>query len=114
VDIHFEGPIFSYEAKYVAGNAQHVVPAPMHKQAYAQALQMAEMAHKALQCKGVTRSDFRYDDTQGEPGTLYYLETNTQPGFTPLSLVPDIAKGVLGWSFDEVVAWVLEDASCPK
>lgn len=114
VDIRFTGPIFSYEAKYVEGHAQHLIPAPLEPKAYQEALQMAEVAHKVLQCRGVTRTDFRYDDTGGEPGKLFYLETNPQPGLTPLSLVPEIAQKTQGWSYEEVVQWILEDATCPK
>lgn len=109
VEICFEGEIFTYEIKYTAGKARHLVPAPIHPQAQAEILRLAEKMHEALHCKGVTRSDFRYDDSKGEPGALYYLETNTQPGMTPLSLVPDIAA-YDGWSYADVVQWILEDA----
>ncbi|MGL4426634.1 MAG: D-alanine--D-alanine ligase [Alphaproteobacteria bacterium] len=111
VEIRFEGPIFSYEAKYVQGKAQHLIPAPMDPVSYEAALEMAETIHAALGCAGATRSDFRYDDTKGEPGTLYYLETNTQPGMTPLSLVPEIAA-YLGWSYEDLVQWIVEDGLC--
>lgn len=109
VEICFEGEIFTYEIKYTAGKARHLVPAPIHPQVQTEILEMASVMHKALQCKGVTRSDFRYDDTKGEPGVLYYLETNTQPGMTSLSLVPDIAA-YCGWSYNDIVQWILEDA----
>jgi D-alanine-D-alanine ligase len=114
VEITFEGPIFSYEAKYVKGLAQHLVPAPLPLQAYEEVLHLAELAHDALQCKGVTRSDFRYHETQGGLGTFYYLETNCQPGMTPLSLVPEIAAAVANWSYEDVVQWILEEALCAK
>jgi D-alanine-D-alanine ligase len=111
VEIRFDGPIFSYEAKYTSGKAIHLVPAPMDPVSYEGVLEMAETIHQALGCKGATRSDFRYDDTQGEPGVLYYLETNTQPGMTPLSLVPEIAA-YFGWSYEDLVQWILEDGLC--
>lgn len=109
IEICFEGEIFTYDIKYTDGKARHLVPAPIHPQAHAEIIKMAETMHQALHCKGVTRSDFRYDDTQGEPGVLYYLETNTQPGMTSLSLVPDTAA-YYGWSYADVVQWILEDA----
>jgi D-alanine-D-alanine ligase len=73
---------------------------------------MAKVAHDTLGCRGVSRSDFRYDDTaDGEPNRLYLLEVNTQPGMTPLSLVPEQAK-YRGISFPELVAWMVENARC--
>ncbi len=104
---------YDYEAKYTDGKAAHLMPAPIHEQAYAQALEWAEKAHKVLECRGISRSDFRYDDTKGEPGELYYLETNPQPGLTPLSLVPEIAAHT-GISYAQLVQWMVEDASCRR
>ncbi len=100
---------YDYTAKYTSGKTEHIVPAPVHAQTYQAALDAALKAHQVLGCKGVTRADFRYDDTQGEPGQLYLLEINTQPGMTPLSLVPEQAA-YLGMSFEDLVAWMLEDA----
>ena len=100
---------YDYDAKYTEGLTQHVVPAPIHPQATEQALAMALAAHRALGCRGVSRSDFRYDDTMGEPGQLYLLEVNTQPGMTPLSLVPEQAK-YRGIDYDTLVARILKDA----
>ncbi len=97
---------YDYDAKYTDGLTEHRVPAPIHRQAYAEALAMAQAAHQALGCAGITRSDFRYDDTAGEPGDLYLLEVNTQPGMTPLSLAPEQAAHC-GMSFDELVARIL-------
>lgn len=108
-----QGAFYDYEAKYVDGKAVHKMPAPIHPDAYAQVLEWAEKAHDILECRGVTRSDFRYDDTQGEPGTLYYLETNPQPGLTPLSLVPEIVAHQ-GMSYAQLVQWMVEDASCRR
>ena len=113
IEICPKGTFYDYEAKYTDGKAVHLMPAPIHPEAYAQALEWAEKAHKVLECRGVTRSDFRYDDTQGEPGALYYLETNPQPGLTPLSLVPEIAahKGI---TYAQLVQWMVEDTSCRR
>jgi len=102
-----------YEAKYTDGKASHFMPAPIHPEAYAQVLSWGEKAHKALECRGITRSDFRYDDTQGEPGILYYLETNSQPGLTPMSLAPETAAHQ-GMSYAQLVQWMMEDASCRR
>jgi D-alanine-D-alanine ligase len=102
---------YDYEAKYAAGGSRHVLPARMHPDAYARALDMAAAAHRALGCRGATRVDFRYDDTKGEPGRLVLLEVNTQPGMTPTSLLPEQAAH-LGMGFAELCAWMLEHAAC--
>jgi D-alanine-D-alanine ligase len=97
---------YDYDAKYADGGSQHVVPARISADATARAMALAERAHAALGCRGVTRSDFRYDDIND---ILVLLEVNTQPGMTPTSLVPEQAayKGV---SFDALVLWIVEDA----
>ena len=97
---------YDYDAKYVEGGSQHLVPAQMPPAAFDRALRMAEAAHAALGCQGVTRSDFRYDDIND---LLVLLEVNTQPGMTPTSLVPEQAAHT-GVSFDQLVAWITEDA----
>jgi len=74
-------------------------------------MEAAVIAHRALGCRGVTRSDFRYDDTQKNPGELMLLEINTQPGMTPLSLVPEQAR-YAGLSFEDLVSWLVENATC--
>jgi D-alanine-D-alanine ligase len=102
---------YDYEAKYAPGGSRHVIPAPMHPAAYAQALEVAAAAHKALGCRGASRADFRYDDTAGEPGRLVLLEINTQPGLTPTSLLPEQAAH-RGISFPELCAWMVENAAC--
>ena len=105
---------YDYAAKYTDGLADHVVPAQVPDSITAAALEGAEAVHRTLGCRGVTRSDFRYDDTQvknGEAGDLYFLEVNTQPGMTPLSLVPEQAAH-LGMSFPELCTWMVENASC--
>jgi D-alanine-D-alanine ligase len=101
---------YDYTAKYTPGKAKHIMPAPLSPDAYQEALDLALKAHKALGCHGVTRADFRYDDTGDKP-TFYLLELNTQPGLTPLSLVPEIAAFV-GISFGELIERKLRAAKC--
>ncbi len=99
---------YDYDSKYTDGMTEHICPANI-PDAIAQAcLDMALKAHRVLGCKWTSRSDFRWDDEKGVGG-LYLLEVNTQPGMTPLSLVPEQAKH-LGMSYDELVAAILEDA----
>jgi len=102
---------YDYESKYAEGGSRHVVPAGVHPDAYARALDVALAAHRALGCRGATRADFRYDDTAGEPGRLVLLEVNTQPGLTPTSLLPEQAAH-LGMSFPQLCAWMVEHATC--
>jgi D-alanine-D-alanine ligase len=103
---------YDYEAKYTEGRTDHLIPAPIPQAVYDEALRMAKAAHDILGCRGVSRSDFRYDDTaDGGPNHLYLLEVNTQPGMTPLSLVPEQAK-YRGISFPELVGWMVENARC--
>ncbi len=102
---------YDYDAKYTEGRARHLVPAPLPPDIYQQALDHALGAHRTLGCRGVTRSDMRYDDTRGDPGELIMLEVNTQPGMTPLSLVPEIAAHA-DIGFAELVTWMLENAAC--
>jgi D-alanine-D-alanine ligase len=89
--------------------SDHLVPAPLPDDITALALEIALKAHQALGCRGVSRADLRYDDTRGTAG-LYLLEVNTQPGLTPTSLVPDIARH-MGISFTELVRWMVENAA---
>jgi D-alanine-D-alanine ligase len=110
-EIRAHGTFYDYTAKYAAGGSEHLVPAPIHSRAYEEALDIGLRAHQALGCRGVTRSDLRYDDTAGEPGRLYLLEINTQPGMTPTSLVPDLARHV-GIDFESLVEWIVENAAC--
>ncbi|MEE2997055.1 MAG: D-alanine--D-alanine ligase [Pseudomonadota bacterium] len=105
------GGFYDYEAKYTAGRTEHIIPAPIHAKAYEGAMDYAVRAHRALGCRGVSRADFMYDDRSGEPGDLYLLEVNTQPGMTPLSLVPEQAAHA-GIEFSELVCWMVENASC--
>jgi D-alanine-D-alanine ligase len=74
-------------------------------------MNFAVAAHRALGCRGVSRADFRYDDTERDPGNLYMLEVNTQPGMTPLSLVPEQAAHA-GISFEDLIEWMVENAAC--
>ena len=102
---------YDYDAKYTVGRTTHLVPAPLPAQIYDAACAHALAAHRTLGCRGVTRSDMRYDDTAGEPGRLIMLEVNTQPGLTPLSLVPEIAAH-MNIDFTELVTWMVENAAC--
>ena len=105
---------YDYDAKYSDDStvaAVHVVPAEVPENIYTQAMDAALAAHQALGCRGVSRSDFRYDDTVRQPGELFYLETNTQPGMTSQSLVPEQARHI-GLSFQELCAWMVENAAC--
>lgn len=99
---------YDYTAKYTDGKAEHVVPAEISPAAYQRALDWAATAHKALGCRGVSRADLRYDDGRDE---LIMLEMNTQPGMTPLSLVPEQARHC-GIAFTELVSWLVETAQC--
>ncbi|MBB2971112.1 D-alanine--D-alanine ligase [Mesorhizobium sp. RMAD-H1] len=102
---------YDYDSKYVAGASKHECPAKISPKIYQKIQTMALKAHQAIGCKGVSRSDFRYDDRFSEDGELVWLEINTQPGMTPTSLVPDIARAA-GHSFGELLSWMVEDASC--
>ena len=93
------GSFYDYTAIYSVGGSDHLTPAPIPAEAYERALDIALRAHRMLGCRGVSRADLRYDDTAALPGELYLLEVNTQPGMTPTSLVPDIARHA-GISFD--------------
>jgi D-alanine-D-alanine ligase len=99
---------YDYEAKYAAGGSQHVLPAQILPNVYQEVRRLALAAHGALGCRGVSRADFRYDDRG--TGNLVCLEINTQPGMTETSLVPELAA-YAGITFDELVRWMVEDAS---
>ena len=100
---------YDYDAKYADGGSRHTLPAPVHPAIREQAMDAALRAHRALGCRGVSRADFRYDDTAGEPGRLYILEVNTQPGMTRTSLVPEQAAHA-GIGFPELCAWMVREA----
>nr|WP_294509750.1 D-alanine--D-alanine ligase [uncultured Rhodopila sp.] len=105
------GAFYDYESKYSDGGSRHIIPADVHPEIYARAMEMAVAAHRAIGCRGATRTDFRYDDTQGEPGRLVLLEINTQPGMTPVSLLPEQAAHC-GISFPQLCTWMVENAAC--
>ena len=102
---------YDFDAKYAAGGSKHECPANLKPNIYQKIQTLSLKAHQAIGCRGVSRSDFRYDDRRGEDGELIWLEVNTQPGMTPTSLVPEIALHA-GHSFAELLSWMVEDASC--
>ena len=101
------GEFYDYDAKYAKGGSIHICPAQILPNLYRQIEECALTAHQAIGCRGVSRSDFRYDD---ESDTLVWLEVNTQPGMTETSLVPELAAHA-GMNFGELVKWIVEDAS---
>ena len=102
---------YDYDSKYVPGGSKHEIPAKISLNIYQKIQTLTLKAHQAIGCRGVSRSDFRYDDRHSENGELIWLEVNTQPGMTPTSLVPEIAAHA-GHSFGELLSWMVEDASC--
>jgi len=110
-DILTEG-WYDYDAKYTPGGSRHVVPAEVPQEIFDACMAYAQRAHEALGCRGLSRTDFRWDETRGTDG-LILLETNTQPGMTPTSLSPEQAQ-VLGISFPDLCRWMVEDASCDR
>lgn len=110
-EIEHSHGFFDYDAKYVEGHAVHRIPAPIPDDVADEALRIALLAHTMLGCRGISRSDFRYDDTRPGVGGLYFLEINTQPGFTPISLVPEQAQ-YMGVPFDDLCRWLVENAQC--
>jgi D-alanine-D-alanine ligase len=107
------GVFYDYDAKYALGGSIHVLPAEIKPNIYHQVQQLALTAHQSLGCRGVSRADFRYDDRPDGTGDLVCLEVNTQPGMTQTSLVPELAAHA-GYSFGELVRWMVEDASCDR
>ena len=103
---------YDYDAKYKPGGSRHVVPADIPAEIFDLCMDYAVRAHQALGCRGVSRTDFRWDEARGVDG-LVLLETNTQPGMTPTSLSPEQAEK-LGMSFGELCAWMVKDASCDR
>ena len=104
------GEWYDFDAKYAEGGSRHEIPAQIPEHVTVELKRVAEAAHHALGCRGVTRSDFRYDPKRNK---VALLEVNTQPGMTPTSLVPEQAQ-YRGLSFDQLVAWILGDASWPR
>lgn len=103
---------YDYDAKYVEGGSRHVIPADIPAEIEAACLDYALRAHQALGCRGVSRTDFRWDEARGLDG-LILLETNTQPGMTPTSLAPEQAAH-MGITFGQFCAWMVEEASCNR
>jgi len=115
-EIQYATEFFDYTVKYSEGYATHILPAKIPESVYSASMEYARLAHEAIGCTGVTRSDFRWDDsTQGTDGQdtqgLYFLEINTQPGMTPISLVPEQAQQI-GMSYADLVEWIVEGATC--
>jgi D-alanine-D-alanine ligase len=107
--LHF----YDYEAKYAPGGSRHALPADILPDVYQLVRKYTLVACRALGCRGAARADFRYDDRADVTGELICLEVNTQPGMTETSLVPELAQHA-GWSFGELVRWLVEDASCNR
>ena len=103
---------YDYDAKYMPGGSRHILPAALPAPITGACLDYALRAHSALGCRGLSRTDFRWDETRGLDG-LILLETNTQPGMTPTSLSPEQA-GFVGIPFPELCRWIVEDASCNR
>ncbi|HDR28058.1 MAG TPA: D-alanine--D-alanine ligase [Rhodovulum sp.] len=103
---------YDYHAKYAMGGSRHVVPAELPGEVFDACLDYALRAHRALGCRGLSRTDFRWDEARGLDG-LILLETNTQPGMTPTSLSPEQARHC-GISFGALCRWIVEDASCAR
>lgn len=104
---------YGYDAKYAPGGSEHILPARLKPFIYQGIQMMSVKAHQALGCRGVSRTDFRFDDRGDGEGEIVVLETNTQPGMTSTSLVPEMAAHE-GMSFAELVRWMVEDASCDR
>ncbi|MBI5644866.1 D-alanine--D-alanine ligase [Candidatus Kaiserbacteria bacterium] len=107
IEITSDLEFYNYDAKYSPGGSKHLLPAPIPEYMYEQVRNLACAAHRALGCRGISRSDFRYDP---HTGTLVCLEVNTQPGMTEVSLVPELAA-YAGYTFPQLVEWMIADAS---
>jgi D-alanine-D-alanine ligase len=112
IEIVANTKFYDYEAKYAPGGSTHLLPAPVSPEIYEECRRLSLKAHRALGCRGVTRADFRYDDTRGLAG-IACLEVNTQPGMTETSLVPELAAHA-GMSFPDLARWMIEDASLER
>ncbi|HSP48646.1 MAG TPA: D-alanine--D-alanine ligase [Pseudolabrys sp.] len=104
---------YDYEAKYAPGGSKHLLPAPISKEIYEECRRLSLAAHRALGCRGVSRTDFRYDGSLSGAKGLACLEVNTQPGMTEVSLVPELAQHA-GIGFEDLVRWMIEDASLDR
>ena len=103
---------YNYDAKYKSGGSEHMVPADIPQEIFDLCINYAVTAHNTLGCRGITRSDFRWNEKNGKEG-LYILELNTQPGMTKTSLVPEQAKYV-GLDLQYICLELIKDASCNK
>ena len=112
MEIRASNDFYDFDAKYTEGGSTHIVPADIPDDIRAAVQAQTLTAHNALGCKGVTRTDFRLDEKDNGYG-LIILELNTQPGMTPLSLVPEMVA-CEGVSYEELVSWMVEDASCQR
>lgn len=108
IEIRPRESFYDYTAKYTAGRAEHLMPAPLSASAYDRVMKLGLRAHQVLGCRSVSRSDFMYDEAQDE---FYLLELNTQPGMSPLSLLPEIVAHE-GITFNELISWMLDQAQC--
>lgn len=113
IDIVPKIGFYDYKAKYETGGSEHILPADIPQHVYRRVQRLALAAHMEIGCKGVSRSDFRYNDTESSEGELTFLEINTQPGMTPTSLVPEMAAHA-GHSFPELVTWMVNDAGLKR
>lgn len=104
---------YDYDAKYLPGGSKHIIPAEIKPNIYQKIMTLSLKAHEVMGCRGVTRSDFRLDDGPMGTGELVWLEINTQPGMTPTSLLPEQAA-FAGHSWEELLSWIVEDASCTR
>ncbi len=103
---------YDYTAKYTGGETEHLVPAPLPKPVYDEAMRLAVLSYEAVGCAGAARADFRWDESKGIEG-LHFLELNTQPGLTPTSLLPEQAAHA-GIAFHELITWMLDHPTCPS
>ncbi|MGI9415330.1 MAG: D-alanine--D-alanine ligase [Hyphomicrobiales bacterium] len=110
IDVIAATKFYDYEAKYAPGGSEHILPAVLSEDIYARIQAYSLSAHQVLGCRGVSRSDYRFDEGSGE---LIILETNTQPGMTGTSLVPEMAAHA-GYSYEQLVDWMVKDASCDR
>lgn len=111
--VSLDHKFYDYDAKYAPGGSKHILPAEILPNIYQSIRILSSKAHHALGCRGVSRADFRFDQKADGNHDLICLEVNTQPGMTPTSLVPEMAAHA-GYSFRDLVSWMVEDASCGR
>lgn len=112
IDIVTDGGFYDFQNKYTPGGSQHILPADIPENVYRRTQEISLRAHRVLGCRGVTRADFRFNEALGVDGVIL-LEVNTQPGMTETSLIPDITN-YIGISYDKLVRWITQDASCQR